>query len=281
MWERTAMWCPQRVGHRDGAATRSPTPRSNACRLRKQRHSCRKGASCTGLWHLPPCTRSGPTARDRNLPDLGQAARWRLCTSRRALALSLHDLQWQTQPLQNQRAEVFRGNLELQACRSSVQHSAGARSWVRTQVGLVCSAWLGNDHGLPKVELGNGRRVILPAMLPLAWLSILGWRRPLAALQFLRWSHHETVPIQDFCGPHHQSTETPLSVAACQSPNDCARDPGEALVDHVDCVSPRRPESCGCHPGRGPQSKTPHPHGKRRDALCHVLLGPVTWETMK
>ena len=59
------------------------------------------------------------------------------------------------------------------------------------------------------------------------------------ALKFLpRWSHHETVPIQEFCGPH-QSTETPLSVAVCQSADDCARDPGEALVDHVEYVSPR------------------------------------------
>ena len=24
--------------------------------------------------------------------------------------------------------------------------------------------------------------------------------------------------------------------------------------------------------------RLPHPHGKRRDALCHVLLGPVTWD---
>ena len=44
------------------------------------------------------------------------------------LAMGHHDLQWQTQHFQNERAEVFWGNLELQPCRSSVQHSAGARS---------------------------------------------------------------------------------------------------------------------------------------------------------
>ena len=122
-------------------------------------------------------------------------------------------------------------------------------------MGLICGARVGNDHGLPKVELGSGRRVILPAMLPLAWLSILGRRWPHAALKFHpRWSHHETVPIQDFCGP--TETETPLSAAACQSTDNCARDRGEALVCHMECVGPRRPKSCGCHPGRKPQSKT-------------------------
>ena len=50
------------------------------------------------------------------------------------LALSLHDLQWQTQPFQNQRAEMFRGDLELQACRAT-------RRWCKVLNKNASGAW--------------------------------------------------------------------------------------------------------------------------------------------
>ena len=80
------------------------------------------------------------------------------CTT---LAMGLHDLQWQTQPFKNQRAEVFRATLNSRPvgapCNTAlVQGPEWERHW----------AWsAAHDWAL---------RVILPGMLPLAWLSILG-----------------------------------------------------------------------------------------------------------
>ena len=66
------------------------------------------------------------------------------------LALSLHDLQWQTQPLQNQRAEMFPVTLNSRPVGAPCNTALVQGPEWRTQVGLVCGAMTGQSPRSPE-----------------------------------------------------------------------------------------------------------------------------------
>ena len=108
--------------------------------------------------------RSGPSALSFSRPERGQAAR----SPHRNAA-----------PHERVSSVMLNGRRSLP--NTNVRNNSGC-NWNSNPVGHPSIASIqplgpsGKNHGLPKVVFGRGRRVILPAMLPLATFGIKWWK---------------------------------------------------------------------------------------------------------
>ena len=114
--------------------------------------------------HTRAKLRSVGQALVRSLPDLPQAALCLPSVSKGCptLASSFHHLQREAKTLQHQGAEELWANDKLGSSGRPHEHVAGTWTRMGTQMGLVSSTRLAQNHGLPKVVFGNGRRMELP-----------------------------------------------------------------------------------------------------------------------